>query len=167
MRQEHPHTLKIVTLWLLLGVAVFLGFQYWQHRQQQTLFQTQGGTIEIRRGSDGHYHWPGTINGREVDFLIDTGATGTAISTELARQLALEPLGEVQSMTAGGLVRGHEVRADVSLRGGVRADRLRITALPGLGDRPLLGMNVLGRLRWRQDGGVLTIDLDDTPRPVK
>jgi len=167
MAHEPPHTLKIVTLWLLLGVAVFLGFQYWQHRQQQTLFQTQGGTIEIRRGSDGHYHWPGTINGREVDFLIDTGATGTAISTELARQLSLESLGDVQSMTAGGLVRGYEVRADVSLRGGVRADRLRITALPGLGDRPLLGMNVLGRLRWQQDGGVLTIDLDDTPRPVK
>ena len=159
MTREPPHTLKIVTVWLLVGLTVFLGFQYWQHRQQQTAFSTQGGVIEIRRGSDGHYHWPGTINGRAVDFLIDTGATGTAISSALARELGLEVLGAVQSMTAGGVVQGHEVRADVSLRGGVRADRLRITALPGLGDKPLLGMNVLGRLSWQQRDGVLTIDL--------
>ena len=31
-----------------------------------------------------------------------------------------------------------------------RAERLRVVALPGLGDRPLLGMDVLGRLRWSQ-----------------
>ena len=62
------------------------------------------------------------------------------------------------SNTAGGIVHGQETRADVTLRGGVRAERLRITALPGL-DAPLLGMNVLGRLHWRQRDGLLTIEL--------
>jgi aspartyl protease family protein len=153
-----PHTLKILTGWLLLGLVVFLGVQWWLREQQQTRFHsTGGGTIEIQRGSDGHYHWPGTINGRAVDFLVDTGATGTAIPASLARELGLPLTDEVRSNTAGGVVSGHETRADVTLQGGIRADRLRMMALPAL-DSPLLGMNVLGRLHWRQRNGVLTID---------
>ena len=153
-----PHTLKIVTGWLLLGLVVFLGFQWWLREQQQSRFHASGGVIEIRRGDDGHYHWPGTINGRAVDFLIDTGASGTAIPSVLARELRLPLEGEVESNTAGGITRGHETRADISLQGGVKVERLRIVALPAL-DSPLLGMNVLGRLHWRQRDGVLTIDL--------
>ena len=35
---------------------------------------------------------------------------------------------------------------------------MRIVALPALGS-PLLGMDVLGKLQWRQSDGVLSIDL--------
>ncbi len=159
MSQELPRTFKVVTLWLLLGLVVFLGVQWWLHQQQRTRFHSDGGVIEIARGPDGHYHWPGRINGRQVDFLVDTGATSTAISTALARELQLDTLGSVQSNTAGGVVSGQVVRADVTLEGGVAAERLHLTALPGLGERPLLGMDVLGRLRWTQDAGVLRIEL--------
>jgi aspartyl protease family protein len=156
--QDLPRSFKLVTVWLLLGLLVFLGVQAWQHRAAQTRFSTAGDSIEIRRGPDGHYHWPGRINGREVDFLIDTGATGTAISAALADELGLASLGTVRSATAGGVVTGQVVSADIVLQGGVRADRLRVVALPGLGDRPLLGMDVLGRLRWSQEAGVLRIE---------
>lgn len=163
MSAELPRTFKVVTVWLLAGLAVFLGIQWWQHQAQKTRFQIEGGVIEIRRGGDGHYHWPGSVNGRSVDFLIDTGATGTAISAALARELGLESFGPVQSSTAGGVVTGQLVRADVALHGGVAAKRLRMLALPGLDERPLLGMDVLGRLRWQQRDGVLRIDLGSTP----
>ena len=159
MTTELPRTFKVVTVWLLLGLGVFLGVQWWQYREAQTRFHLAGEVIEIRRGADGHYHWPGRINGREVDFLVDTGATGTAISATLARELGLESDGPVRSQTAAGVVTGQVVRADLSLQGGVRAERLRVVALPGLGERPLLGMDVLGRLRWEQGDGVLRIDL--------
>lgn len=157
--QDFSRSLKLVTVWLLLGLLVFLGIQTWQHRQAQTRFQANGDTIEIRRGPDGHYHWPGSINGRAVDFLIDTGATGTAISSALADELGLKAIGSVRSSTAGGMVTGQVVVADVALQGGVSADRLRVVALPGMSDRPLLGMDVLGRLQWRQSQGVLHIDV--------
>lgn len=153
-----PRTLKITTVWLLIGLTLFLGIQWWQQRAQQLRFTVTGEVIEIRRGPDGHYHWPGTIDGRPVDFLVDTGATGTAIPASLARELRLEPIGTVQSSTAGGVVTGEVMRADVELRGGVRAERLRVVALAGLDDRPLLGMDVLGRLRWTQVDGVLRIE---------
>ena len=158
MQTEMPRTMKVATVWLLVGLSVFLAVQWWQRAAEQARFQADGGTIEIRRAADGHFHWPGRINGREVDFLVDTGATSTAIPSALARELGLEPIGEVRSNTAGGVVTGQVVRADVTLEGGVRVDRLRIVALPGLSGRPLLGMDVLGRLRWQQRDGVLRIE---------
>ena len=159
MNGELPRTVKVITLWLLLGLVVFLAVQWWLHQQQRTRFRAAGGVVAIARGPDGHYHWPGRINGRPVDFLVDTGATSTAISAALARELQLEVLGAVQSNTAAGAVSGQVVRADVALDGGVAAEGLRLTALPGLGERPLLGMDVLGRLRWTQDAGVLRVEL--------
>lgn len=154
---ELPRSLKIATVWMLVGLALFLGVRALQHQAQQTRFSAAAGVVEIRRAADGHYHWPGAINGRAVDFLVDTGASGTAIPAALADELGLRALGAVTSMTAGGPVRGQEVRADVTLQGGVHAERLRLTALPGLG-QPLLGMDVLGRLRWQQHDGVLRIE---------
>ena len=163
MNNDLPRSFKLITIWLVLGALVFLGIQWWMHRAQQTRFQAVGDVIEIRRSSDGHYHWPGRVNNRAVEFLIDTGATGTAISAALARELNLESLGTVRSNTAGGVVTGQLVSADISLQGGVSAQRLRVVALPGLDNRPLLGMDVLGRLRWQQRDGVLRIDLNEAP----
>ena len=162
MSADLPRSFKLVTAWLLVGAAVFLGVQWWQHRAQQSRFHAEGGVVEIRRGPDGHYHWPGQVNGRAVDFLIDTGATGTAIPQALADELGLRAIDTVRSSTAGGDVVGQVVRADVSLQGGVNVQRLRVVALPGLGGNPLLGMDVLGKLRWQQRDAVLRIELDST-----
>ena len=153
-----PGWLKPTTVWLLLGLMLFLGVQAWQAQQRATRFTVDGQTLEIRRGDDGHYHWPGRIGNRELDFLVDTGATGTAIPAALARELGLQAIGSMQSSTAGGVVNGQFVVGDLHLQGGVRAERLRMAALPNL-SAPLLGMDVLGKLRWQQDGGVLKIML--------
>ena len=161
MNQDLPRSLKLITVWLLLGAVVFVAIQWWQHRAQQTLFRASGSSVEIKRGDDGHYHWPGRINGRAVDFLIDTGATSTAIPASLARDLQLESLGSIRSNTAGGVVSGKLVRADIELQGGVSVQRLQVVALPQLGDSPLLGMDVLGRLHWQQRDAVLRFELSD------
>ena len=153
-----PGWLKPTTVWLLLGLLLFLGVQAWQAQQRAMRFTVAGQTLEIRRSGDGHYHWPGRIGSREVEFLVDTGATGTAIPAALARELGLQAVGAMQSSTAGGVVHGQFVVADLELQGGVRAERLRMAALPNLSS-PLLGMDVLGKLRWQQDAGVLKIVL--------
>ena len=153
-----PGWLKPTTVWLLLGLMLFLGVQAWQAQQRATRFTVDGQTLEIRRSGDGHYHWPGRIGNREVEFLVDTGATGTAIPAALARELGLQVVGSMQSSTAGGVVNGQFVVGDLQLEGGVRAERLRMAALPNLAS-PLLGMDVLGRLRWQQDAGVMKVEL--------
>lgn len=163
MNHDLPHGLKVATVWLVAGAAVFVAVQWWQRQAEQARFSLSGETVEIRRGDDGHYHWPGTLNGRAVDFLVDTGATGTAMSASLARELDLQKIGTVRSITAGGMVTGQVVRANLALQGGVRVDKLPVVALPDLGTSPLLGMDVLGKLHWQQRGEVLRIELDGSP----
>jgi aspartyl protease family protein len=164
MTNELPRGLKFATVWLLLGTLVFLGFQWREREAKRATFSAEGGVIEIRRAADGHYHWAGRLNGRPVEFLIDTGASGVAIPAELASRLGLAVEGSVRSRTAGGEVVGQVMRADLELDGGVRAERLRIVALPQL-EKPLLGMDVLGRLRWQQQNGALRIDLRPAAEP--
>jgi aspartyl protease family protein len=155
--KEFPHTLKVVTVWLLLGLLLFLGFQAWQSQQQRTRFSAgPGGVIEIRRSDDGHYHWPGRVNGVAAEFLVDTGATSTALPQALAERAGLIGEGRITSSTAGGVVQGVQSRADIELDGGITAQRLRVAVLPGLGS-PLLGMDVLSRLHMTQSDGVMRL----------
>jgi aspartyl protease family protein len=158
-----PRGLKIATVWLLLLLGLFLAAQAWLRHQNSARFSATGGVIEIRRADDGHYHWPGALNGHRVDFMVDTGATASAIPAALATELGLQSIGMTLSQTAGGQVAGQVVLADMSLQGGLRIDRIRLGALPALSS-PLLGMDVLGRLRLEQRAGVLRVDLGDLSR---
>lgn len=153
--RELPSTFKIVTLWLLLGTLVFLGFKWWEREQQHSRFNLNQGVIEIGRGPDGHYHWSGRVNGTALEFLIDTGASSTALPLELARELGLKLYGQVRTETAGGVVEGRLARVDLQLQGGVQVQRLQVLVLPKLGDKPLLGMDVLSRLHWSQGNQML------------
>ena len=76
-----PRTLKLTTVWLLLGAVVFVAVQAWQSQQQRAHFSVDGvsGAIELKRAADGHFHWPGTLNGIAVDFLVDIGARQAAL----------------------------------------------------------------------------------------
>jgi aspartyl protease family protein len=151
---DFPRWLKPVTLWLLAGTVLFLAVQAWQSHGQRTRFSAHDGVIEIRRSPDGHFHWPARVNGRDVDFLVDTGATRTALPASLAE--GLTAIGSVRSDTAGGVVDGRVVRVDLSLQGGVSAQQLPVVVLPDL-QTPLLGMDVLSRLSFSQTDGVLRL----------
>jgi aspartyl protease family protein len=153
---ELPRALKHATVWLLLGTGVFVGVQAWQREKQQSRVTLDGAVVELRRGPDGHFHWPGKVNGVAVEFLVDTGATGTALPEDVARAAGLVAQGEVRSRTANGSVTGWLARADLQLQGGLHAERLPVTVLPALSS-PLLGMDVLGRLQFSQAGGVLRL----------
>jgi aspartyl protease family protein len=131
--------------------------QYWQAEQRRPQVRVEDSRVTLQRGPDGHFHWPGTVNGQPVDFLVDTGATSTTLPLALAQQLGLQPEGRLQSQTAGGVVQGWVARADVQLQGGVQATALKVGVLPALAT-PLLGMDVLHRLKMTQEGGRLKLE---------
>jgi aspartyl protease family protein len=162
--KELPSTLKIATLWLLLGGVLFLAVQAWTASARRATFSIDlaQGAVQLQRDRDGHFHWPGRINGVAVDFLVDTGATSTALPQALAEQVGLVAEGRVVSSTAGGDAVGYQARADVELEGGVRASGLRVTVLPQL-DAPLLGMDVLSKMRFTQQQGVLRFERAAAP----
>ena len=155
--KDLPHSLKLVTIWLLVMLAVFLGIKGLEHSRQQSSIELHQGRILLKRAPDGHFHWRGQVNGVTVDFLVDTGATSTALPQALAERAGLTPESQVRSHTAGGVVQGYRARADIALQGGVSAQRLPVTVLPDLG-APLLGMDLLSRLRFVQQDGVLSIE---------
>jgi len=80
--------------------------------QSLTSFLEAAGFLRIplSRNGRGHFEASGTINGRPVRVLIDTGAAGTVVSLALATELGLEiqPLGP----GGGSEVCGAELRVE-------------------------------------------------------
>jgi aspartyl protease family protein len=115
-----------------------------------------GDETHIPLAPDGHYWVSAQVNGQPVDFMVDTGATLTAISSETADQIGLEPRPgglPVQLTTANGPVTAQLATIDTLEFGNVRASGLDAVIAPNLGRMNVIGMNVLSRLgSWRVEG---------------
>ena len=105
----------------------------------------------LDRTFDGHFYLTGRINGTDVAFLVDTGASTIAIGETLAQQLDLGPCRSRQYSTAAGTVRGCEASASEVEVAGLRLSDVPVAVLPGA-DTVLLGMNVLRHFRIEQQG---------------
>lgn len=108
-----------------------------------------GGETRVPLAADGHYWIRAAVNGREALFLVDTGATLTAVSAETAELTGLTPREgglPVRMQTANGPVAA-EMTAIRTLRfGNVEANGLDAIIAPGLGSTNVIGMNLLSRL---------------------
>lgn len=113
--------------------------------------------VELQRDPSGHYRAEAFINGTKVGVLVDTGATGVAISQALADTLGLKSLVAVRTATANGDTISYMVRlAEVRL-GGIVAKDVSASIVPGLNGDALLGMSFLGRMDIRLYQGTMTI----------
>lgn len=155
--KDLPHGFKLLIIWLVVMAALFLAIQAWLHEREASHFRWDGQRVVLRRASDGHFHWPGRVNGRAVDFLVDTGASRTALPLDWALRAGVQPGAAVRANTAGGAAVGQQGRADLALDGGVSIERLPVMLLPNLAS-PLLGMDVLSQLRFSQGDGELKIE---------
>jgi aspartyl protease family protein len=150
------HTLVIVSIWVALASVVY----YLADRiQQPNTIQTLGSdrTVVLKRGLDGHYRAEALINGELVDVLVDTGATGVAISQAVADKLNLKSLTAVRTNTANGATVGYMVRLSSVKLGGVEANNVSAMIAPGLEGDVLLGMSFLARMDVRLFKGEMTI----------
>ena len=104
--------------------------------------------IEVPRGFDGHYHLTLTVNGIDVDFVVDTGASQVVLTREDAERVGLDPdaLDFIGSAaTANGIVAIAPVRLDEVELGPIRDRNLRAVVNDGDLFSSLLGMDYLGR----------------------
>lgn len=114
---------------------------------------SQGGIVEVilERNRYGHYVANGTINGRDVEFFVDTGATHIAVPERLANELGLKRGYEVQVSTANGLVTAYQTRLERVSLGEIVLENVKATIVSGLDDKTiLLGMSFLGKLEMVQ-----------------
>lgn len=150
------HTLIIVCIWVALASVVY---SLVERIQQPNTLQTLGSehTVVLKRGLDGHYRAEALINGEKVDVLVDTGATGVAISQAVADKLNLKSLTAVRTNTANGTTVGYMVRLSSVKLGGVEANNVSAMIAPGLEGDVLLGMSFLARMDVRLFKGEMTI----------
>ncbi|WP_247717939.1 retropepsin-like aspartic protease family protein [Qipengyuania proteolytica] len=120
-----------------------------------------GGETRIPLGPDGHYWVRAEVNGVPGNFMIDTGATLTAISAPLAEQAGLAPRrGGIPIMlgTANGTIQAHVATVDSLVLGNIRATGTDAAIAESFGDFNVIGMNVLARLgSWRVEEGTLIL----------
>jgi aspartyl protease family protein len=117
--------------------------------------------VRIVRDNNGSYTTSGSINGRAVDFLVDTGASGVAMSSAQADALNIpyELTGRpVNVGTAGGTSRGYQVVLDRVRVGEVELRRVEGVVIEAqTKHRVLLGMSFLRRLEMRQQDNVMLL----------
>lgn len=109
---------------------------------------SESGAIELRRGSDGHFHARMEVNGVPVRFMVDTGASDIVLSRRDAERVgidldALQFLGRAQ--TANGVVETATVRLGVVKLGDLTETGIRASVSGGGLDTSLLGMAGLDR----------------------
>lgn len=145
-----------ILVWLCLAGIIFYLADSIQNPNKLT---TLGNAHEVvlKRGLDGHYRTEALINGEKVTVLVDTGATGVAISKRVADKLQLKSINAVRTNTANGESVGYMVRLESVKVGGVEARNVAAMIAPGLDGDVLLGMSYLGRMDVRLYKGEMTI----------
>jgi aspartyl protease family protein len=117
-------------------------------------------SVTLATDSRGHYVTSGRVNGSEVRFMVDTGATLVTLPLADARRLGID-LSQAQigtSMTANGPVRVYRVRLDSVQVGDVVINNVDALVPSGDGlDIALLGMSFLNRTEMRREGANLML----------
>ncbi|MFA5679497.1 MAG: TIGR02281 family clan AA aspartic protease [Pseudomonas sp.] len=116
--------------------------------------------VRIARSPDSHYRVAGTINGKAVMMMVDTGATALAMNARDARQLGIDYRSgaRIRASTAGGMVDSYAVTlARVSV-GGIVLHNVRGTVVEGsFPEQILLGNSFLSRVSMSEEAGMLVL----------
>jgi len=153
-----------VGAWLLGFILLALAFSKILERQNNpnqsvaTLHNSEFQEVVLTRNRSGHYIFDGEINRRKVTFLVDTGATTTAIPGEMQRTLGLEAGPPISVSTANGITTAYLTRLDQLAIGEIELYDVKASIISGMGvDEILLGMNVLKHFELVQRGDKLII----------
>jgi aspartyl protease family protein len=161
--ESSPEGVKLLSANASEAVVEYAG----KRRTLQPGRHTGGGFAEperlqvaIARNGRNEYLVQGSVNGRQAQFLVDTGANVIAMSGADARRLGIayggkgdEP-GHVQ--TASGVVEAWPVMLDRVEISGIVVRHVQATVIEGsYPQKVLLGMSWIGRVSMREDSGVL------------
>ena len=116
-REKLSTNLQYAAIWALifLGVVVLYTLREPLSAGLYGASQTAQGDVVLTRARDGHFYTTLNVNGQDVEFVVDTGATDIVLSKEDAARVGLDPdqlvyFGTAQ--TANGVVRTARVTLD-------------------------------------------------------
>jgi aspartyl protease family protein len=124
--------------------------------------QTGPQSVAFPLGEDGHFHVNVNVDGHDIGFLVDSGASDIVLTPADARAIGLDPDNlsySMPAMTANGTVMGAPVQINRLKVGPI--EMMEVPATVNRAPMPvsLLGMEFLRRLRsWRVENGRLTLE---------
>lgn len=116
--------------------------------------------IVLPASSGGHFTSAGAINGRAVQFMVDTGATLVALSQTEAERIGLDFRHAQRGMTqtANGAVPVHLLTLSAVRVGEVEVANVPAVVVPAQMPYILLGNSFLGRFQMRRDNDVMRLE---------
>ena len=119
----------------------------------------RGNKIILTAGSGGHFMTAGQINGRAVQFMVDTGATTVAMGALDAERAGLNyKSGQpVMLSTANGVTQGYRLKLDSVRVGEVEVFDVDAVVTPQAMPFMLLGNSFLARFQMLRDNDQLTL----------
>jgi aspartyl protease family protein len=120
----------------------------------------RGNRIVLTAGAGGHFVTQGAINGRSVQFMVDTGATGVGLSVGDAERIGLNYKGgqPIRINTANGQTTGWLVRLASVRIGDVEVYDVEAAVSPGAMPYVLLGNSFLTRFQMRRDNDQMVLE---------
>ena len=118
-----------------------------------------GEAIELRRQDDGHYWLTVDINSKPVRFMVDSGATTTAINATTAREADVEADGYpiILSTANGRIAAKRGVVRSLSV-GPHSIENHPVVVSERFGDVNVLGMNFLNSMQsWRVEANMMVL----------
>ncbi len=111
---------------------------------------TNGGSeVELRRGADSHFHADAIVDAATVSFMIDTGATGIALTLVDAKAAGIDVDAlsfTTEINTASGVTKVALARIRQLSIGPIERTNLAVVVLPEGADASLLGLSFLDTL---------------------
>jgi aspartyl protease family protein len=119
-----------------------------------------GTRVVLTADLGGHFYGAGTINGRAVRFMVDTGATVVTLSQAEADRIGLPFRDAPRAMatTANGEVPVHRVMLQQVRLGDVQVPMVEAVVMPAGMPHVLLGNSFLQRFQFKRENDVLTLD---------
>jgi aspartyl protease family protein len=112
---------------------------------------TSSRSVVIAPSRGGHFRVEGRVDGRRIDFMVDTGASVIALKPEDAAMLGIHPVPSdyvAMVKTANGAIRVAPVELDTVEIEDLEVHNVAAIVLPaGVAPENLLGLSFLRRLR--------------------
>ncbi len=118
--------------------------------------------VKLEAGRGGHFQVDARVDGRNIDFVVDTGASKIVLRESSAAKLGIFPRPSEytgRTSTANGEARYAPVRLNRVDVNGITVYDVEAAVMPdsALGVN-LLGMTFLSRVKWSHDHGRLVLE---------
>ncbi|MEZ5690785.1 MAG: TIGR02281 family clan AA aspartic protease [Rickettsiales bacterium] len=169
-RFSFSQTVKYTVAWLAIIMLLVIGYSYrdvfLNSRIGTELIPARpllsgDGNVVIKLSQNGHFHINAKVNGKYVNFMIDTGASDVVLNRRDAERVGI-PLSSLSFSkiysTANGITTGAPVKLDSLQLGDFTLNNFPASVNKGDLDSSLLGMSALQALGgFRVDGDIMII----------